>query len=51
MLSGMAAGVSAFFSGILAIIRQKDDAILVYNSTIIGAVLLIFLIAEVLFPH
>jgi hypothetical protein len=51
MLAGMAAGVSAFIIGLLAIIRQKDKAILVYVSTAIGALLLLFLAGEIMFPH
>jgi hypothetical protein len=51
MLAGMAAGISAFITGLLAIIRQKDNAILAYVSTIIGALLILFLAGEILFPH
>ena len=51
MLAGMAAGVSAFITGLLAIIRQKDHALLVYVSSLIGALLLLYLVGEVAFPH
>jgi Na+/melibiose symporter-like transporter len=51
MLAGMAAGASAFIVGLLAILRQKDHAILVYISTAIGALLLVFLAGEIVFPH
>jgi hypothetical protein len=51
MLAGMAAGISAFILGFLGIVRQKENALLVYASTVIGALLLIFLIGEILFPH
>jgi hypothetical protein len=51
MLAGMAAGVSAFIVGLLAIIRQKDWAILVFLSTAIGALLLLFLAGEIISPH
>lgn len=51
MLAGMAAGIAAFVTGLLAIIRQKDRALLVYVSTAIGALLLLFLAGELLFPH
>jgi len=51
MLAGMAAGVSALITGLLAIIRQKDNALLVYVASLIGALLVIFLIGEILFPH
>ena len=51
MLSGMVAGISAFFTGILAIIRQKESAVLVYISTTIGTLIVLFLVGEIIFPH
>jgi len=51
MLAGMVAGISAFITGLLAIIRQKENALLVYVSTVIGALLLVFLSGEIVFPH
>ena len=51
MLAGMAAGIAAFITGLLAFIRQKEHALLVYASTLIGALLLAFLAAEFLAPH
>jgi hypothetical protein len=51
MLAGMAAGILAFITGILAIIQQKEYALLVYVSSLIGALLVLFLAGEILFPH
>ena len=51
MLAGMAAGISAFITGLLAIVRKKDPAITVYVATIIGCFLIVFLAGEVLSPH
>jgi len=51
MLAGMVAGISAFITGLLAIIRQKENALLVYVSTVIGALLMLFLTGEITFPH
>jgi len=51
MLSGMAAGVSAFIIGLVAIIRQKENALLVYVSTAAGALLILFLAGEFISPH
>jgi hypothetical protein len=51
MLAGMVAGISAFITGLLAIIRQKETALLVYVSTVIGALLTLFLAGEIVFPH
>ena len=51
MLAGMAAGTSALIPGLLAIIRQKEHALLVYVSSLIGALLVLFLTGEIFFPH
>ena len=51
MLAGMAAGISAFITGMLSIMREKGNVLLVYVSTVIGALLLLFLAGEILFPH
>ena len=51
MLAGMVSGISAFIIGFIAIIRQKERALLVYGATLIGALLIIFLLGELIFPH
>jgi hypothetical protein len=51
MLAGMASGISAFIIGLIAIIRQKERALLVYGATLTGALLAIFLFGEFIFPH
>ena len=51
MLLGMIAGISAFVTGFIAIIREKERAVLVYVATFIGMLLILFLACEVLFPH
>ena len=51
MLVGMVSGVSAFITGLIAIIRQKERALLVYVATSVGAFLTIFLLGELIFPH
>jgi len=51
MLSGMAAGVLAFLTGLLAIIRQKERSVLVYLSTISGLISLTLMIGGVVSPH
>jgi hypothetical protein len=48
MLVGMASGISAFITGLVALIRTKDRTFLVFVSTIIGAVFTLYLIAEML---
>jgi len=51
MLAGMAAGISSFITGLLAIFRKKENTLLVYISTVIGALLILFLTGEIIFPH
>jgi hypothetical protein len=51
MLSGMIAGVSAFFVGLVAITRERERAVLVYVATLIGMLHILFLLGEVVFPH
>jgi len=51
MLVGFGAGISALVTGLISIIKQKERALLVYLSTLVGAGLTLFLIAEFLFPH
>jgi hypothetical protein len=51
MLAGMLAGILALITGIFAIARSKERAVLVYISSFMGALLLIFLSGEILFPH
>ncbi|MCX7975924.1 MAG: hypothetical protein N2646_02515 [Bellilinea sp.] len=47
MLAGMASGIAAFITSILAIVK-KETAVLVYAAGIIGAFLIFFLAGEVL---
>ena len=51
MLAGMVAGILAFIVGLLAVVRQKENALLVYVSTVIGALLMLYLAGEMLYPH
>ena len=51
MLSGMTVGILAFIAGLIAIIKKKERAILVYISIFTGALHILFLIGEILFPH
>ena len=51
MLVGVGAGISALITGLVAIVKRKERALLVFGSTMVGAGLTLFLIAEFLFPH
>ncbi|MFH1508559.1 MAG: hypothetical protein ABIE68_00050 [bacterium] len=51
MLAGMFSGILAFITGIIAVIRQRERSPLVFISTIIGALLILFLASEIISPH
>ncbi len=51
MLIGFGAGISALITGLISIIKHGERAILVYLSTLLGAALTLFVIAELIFPH
>jgi hypothetical protein len=51
MLAGMISGILAFITGLLDIVMKKEKAVLVYISSLIGALLVLFLSGEILFPH
>lgn len=51
MLAGMLAGISSFITGLLAVFRQRENALLVYFSAGIGMLLIVFLAGELISPH
>jgi len=51
MLGGFFSGIVAFFCGVFGIIRKKDYSVFVFISTILGFFVLLWVIAEILFPH
>ena len=51
MLAGFVCGIAAFFTGIMSIIKKKDYSILVFLSSAMGFLILLWCLAEVLFPH
>ena len=51
MLTGFVSGIVAFFTGIIGIIRKKDYSVLIFLSTAIGFLALLWCLAEILFPH
>ena len=51
MLAGLVCGVAAFFTGIIGIIRKKDHSVLVFLSTAMGFLMVLWCLAEILFPH
>jgi hypothetical protein len=51
MLAGMAAGILAFITGVVAITRKNERALLVFAATMAGLLLMLFLTGEFLFPE
>lgn len=51
MLAGMGCGIMALVAGLVAIIKQEENSVLVYVSSSIGALLVLFLAGEILSPH
>jgi flagellar biosynthesis protein FliQ len=51
LIAAMVSGISALITGLIAVTRQKERSPLVYIAIIIGALLMLFLAGEVLFPH
>jgi len=51
MLSGMTFGALSFITGIISVARRKECALLVYVATIIGGLLILFLLGEIFLPH
>jgi hypothetical protein len=51
MLLAAISGISAFFTGIIGIIKSKERAVLVFVATIIGLFILVFVLGEFLVPH
>jgi hypothetical protein len=44
-------GIAAFFTGIIAVIKSKERAVLVFLAAFIGLDVLLFCLGEVLSPH
>lgn len=51
MLSAGASAIAAFFTGIASIIKKRERSILVYIATVIGFLVLWFVLGEALVPH
>ncbi|MFC1983161.1 hypothetical protein ACFLV5_05220 [Chloroflexota bacterium] len=44
-------GISAFFVGIIGVIRNRERSVIVYLAIIIGLLVLLFALGEIIFPH
>ena len=51
MLIAGICGVSAFFTGIIGIIKSKERSVLAFLATMIGFFVLFFVSGEILVPH
>lgn len=51
MLTGIGAGITSFITGLIAIVKRKERALLVYLSTLIGALLILFIIGDLISPE
>ena len=51
MLAGFGCGIAAFATGLWTIIKDKERAALVFITTTLGALFVVYLIAEIAFPH
>lgn len=44
-------GIGSFFTGIISVIKSKEHSIFVFLATLIGFFVLLWILAEILFPH
>ena len=51
MLAGFISGIAAFFTGIIGIVKRKDRSVIVFLSTAVGFLMLLWCLAEFIFPH
>ena len=51
MLAGFISGIVAFFVGIIGITKEKDHSILIFLSTVLGFLVLLWCLAQILFPY
>lgn len=50
MLAGFVSGIAAFFCGIIGITKRKDYSVLAFISTIVGFFVLLWCLAQFVFP-
>ena len=51
MLIAGISGVSAFATGLIGAIQSRERSIAVYLATLIGLLVLLFVLGEIIFPH
>lgn len=50
-LSSAASAIASFIVGLISIIKSKERSVLVFISSLIGFLILLWVLAEILFPH
>ena len=51
ILAGFACGAAAAVTGLIALLKEKDRAVLVYITTFIGVVTTILILGQMIFPE
>jgi hypothetical protein len=51
MLIAAISGISAFATGLIGVIMSRERSIAVYLATLIGLLVLLFVLGEIIFPH
>ncbi len=51
MLIAGISGVSAFVTGLIGVIRSRERSVIVYLAVAIGLLVLLWGLAEIIFPH
>jgi uncharacterized membrane protein YhaH (DUF805 family) len=51
MLTGFVFGIASFSTGITATIKRRDRSIIVFIATLVGFLVLLWCLAEIIFPH
>ena len=51
ILIAATAGISAFITGLISIVRRKERSISVYLAVVFGLITLVFVLGEIIFPH
>ncbi len=51
MFLAVISAIGSFFTGIISIFKNKERGILVFLSTILGFLILLWVLGEILFPH
>ena len=51
MLGSGASATAAFFTGTISVIKNKERSVFVFASSLIGFLVLVFVLGEILSPH